>query len=168
MPMLFRFSIYGLLKNQRYYEPFLILALREKGLSFFQIGILIGFREICINLFEVPSGAVADLYGRRLAMISSFSVYIVSFLLFGWSQSLTLLYGVMLFLAMGDAFRTGTHKAIIFDWLQLEGRGNESTKVYGYTRSWSQIGSATSVVTAGLVSRRLQQYLLVLYHPLSD
>ena len=148
MPMLFRFSIYGLLKNQRYYEPFLILALREKGLSFFQIGILIGFREICINLFEVPSGAVADLYGRRLAMICSFSVYIVSFLLFGWSQSLTLLYGAMLFLAMGDAFRTGTHKAIIFDWLQLEGRGNESTKVYGYTRSWSQIGSATSVVTA--------------------
>ncbi|MFP6721671.1 MAG: hypothetical protein VCF25_15590 [Candidatus Poribacteria bacterium] len=54
----------------------------------------------------------------------------------------------MLFLAMGDAFRTGTHKAIIFDWLQLEGRGNESTKVYGYTRSWSQIGSATSVVAA--------------------
>jgi MFS family permease len=90
MPMLFRFSIYGLLKNQRYYEPFLILALREKGLSFFQIGILIGFREICINLFEVPSGTVADLYGRRLAMICSFSVYIVSFLLFGWSQSLTL------------------------------------------------------------------------------
>ena len=100
MPMLFRFSIYGLLKNQRYYEPFLILALREKGLSFFQIGILIGFREICINLFEVPSGTVADLYGRRLAMICSFSVYIVSFLLFGWSQSLTLLYGAMLFLAM--------------------------------------------------------------------
>ena len=29
----FRFSLYGFLKNQTYYEPFLILALREKGLS---------------------------------------------------------------------------------------------------------------------------------------
>ena len=79
--MLFRFSLYGFLKNQRYYEPFLILAFREKGLSFFQIGLLIGFREICINLFEVPSGALADLYGRRRAMILSFSAYILSFLL---------------------------------------------------------------------------------------
>jgi len=79
IPMLFRFSLYGFLKNQRYYDPFLILAFREKGLSFFQIGILYGFREICTNLFEIPSGALADLYGRRRAMIFSFCAYIVSF-----------------------------------------------------------------------------------------
>ena len=59
-PIPFRFSLYGFLKNQTYYEPFLILALREKGLSFFAIGLLIGFRELCVNLFEVPSGAVAS------------------------------------------------------------------------------------------------------------
>ncbi|MCZ6678849.1 MAG: MFS transporter [Candidatus Poribacteria bacterium] len=147
--MLFRFSLYGFLKNQRYYEPFLILAFREKGLSFFQIGILIGFREICINLFEVPSGALADLYGRRRAMILSFSVYVVSFLLFGWSQSLITLFGGMFFLALGDAFRTGTHKAMIFDWLRLQGRDHENTKIYGYTRSWSKMGSAISVLIAG-------------------
>ena len=44
--MLFRFSLYGFLKNQRYYDAFLILAFREKGLTFFQIGLLIGFREV--------------------------------------------------------------------------------------------------------------------------
>ena len=32
--MLFRFCLYGFLKNQQYYEPFLILVFREKGLSF--------------------------------------------------------------------------------------------------------------------------------------
>ena len=47
--MLFKFSMYGFLKNQRYFEPFLILAFRAKGLSFFQIGILIAFREVCIE-----------------------------------------------------------------------------------------------------------------------
>ena len=65
--------LYGFLKNQTYFEPFLILAFLEKDLSFFQIGILIGFREVCINIFEIPSGAVADLYGRRRSMIFSFS-----------------------------------------------------------------------------------------------
>ncbi|MDE0184491.1 MAG: MFS transporter [Candidatus Poribacteria bacterium] len=149
MPMLFRFSLYGALKNQRYYDPFLILAFREKGLSFFQIGILIGFREVVSNVFEVPSGAAADLYGRRRAMILAFSAYIMSFVTFALSNSLAPLFGGMFFFGLGEAFRSGTHKAIIFDWLRIEGRSDEKTKVYGYTRSWSQMGSAISVLIAG-------------------
>ncbi|RKU23535.1 hypothetical protein C6500_01335 [Candidatus Poribacteria bacterium] len=147
--MLFRFSLYGFLKNQRYYDPFLILAFLEKDLSFFQIGILIGFREICTNLFEIPSGAVADLYGRRRAMIFSFCAYIASFVTFAVSNSLLLLFGGMFFFGLGDAFRSGTHKAMIFEWLRMQGRSGEQTKVYGYTRSWSQMGSAVSVLIAG-------------------
>ena len=147
--MLFRFSLYGFLKNQRYFDPFLILVFREKGLSFFQIGILIGFREVCTNLFEIPSGALADLYGRRRAMIFSFCAYITSFAIFADSESLFLLFGAMFFFGLGDAFRSGTHKAMIFDWLRLQGRSDEKTKIYGYTRSWSQMGSAISVLIAG-------------------
>ena len=67
--MLFRFSLYGFLKNQRYFEPFLVLALLEKGMSFFAIGGLIAFRELATNLFEIPSGSIADLLGRRRAML---------------------------------------------------------------------------------------------------
>lgn len=146
--MLFRFSLYGFLKNQTYFEPFLILAFREKGLSFFQIGLLIGFREICVNLFEIPSGAVADLYGRRRAMIFSFAAYIVSFLIFGFAGSLAALFGAMFVFALGEAFRSGTHKAMIFDWLRGQGREAERTKFYGFTRSWSKMGSALAVVIA--------------------
>lgn len=146
--MLFRFSLYGFLKNQRYFEPFLILAFREKGLSFFQIGVLIAFREICINLFEVPSGAVADVWGRRRSMILSFVAYVFSFIVFALAPTLWSLLPAMLLFALGEAFRTGTHKAMIFDWLGQEGRSHERTKVYGYTRSWSKIGSAISVIIA--------------------
>lgn len=147
--MLFRFSLYGFLKNQRYYDPFLILVFLEKGLSFFQIGILIGFREVCTNLFEIPSGAIADLYGRRRAMIFSFCAYIASFATFALSESFAILFIAMFFFGLGDAFRTGTHKAMIFDWLNMQGRSDEKTKIYGYTRSWSQMGSAVSVLIAG-------------------
>ena len=150
--MLFRFSLYGFLKNQRYYENFLYLAFLDKGLSYLAIGILIGFREVCTNLFEIPSGAIADLYGRRRAMIFSFCAYIASFVIFAVSKSLLPLFAAMFFYGLGDAFRSGTHKAMIFDWLRLQGRSDERTKVYGFTRSWSQMGSAVSVLIAsGLV-----------------
>lgn len=59
--MIRRFSLYGFLKNQRYHEPFFVLALREQGLSFLDIGLLIGVGSICVNLFEVPFGTASSL-----------------------------------------------------------------------------------------------------------
>ena len=146
--MIKRFSLYGFLKNQRYFEPFIILFFLQQGLSFTQIGFLIAFRELAINIMEIPSGAVADLFGRRRSMILSFVSYIISFAVFGFSSVYWHFFIAMFFFAVGEAFRTGTHKAMIFTWLRMEGRLDEKTKVYGYTRSWSKIGSAVSTVLA--------------------
>ncbi|HOO90680.1 MAG TPA: hypothetical protein PLA74_07635, partial [Syntrophales bacterium] len=41
-------------------------------------------------------------------------------------------------------------KAMIFTWLRLQGRLDEKTRVYGYTRSWSKLGSAFSIIIATL------------------
>ena len=161
--MLARFSIYGFLKNQRYYEPFIILLFLERGFSFTQIGFLVAFREICINIFEVPSGAMADMYGRRRCMMISFTSYIISFALFGFVQTYAHFFAAMFFFAIGDAFRTGTHKAMIFTWLRLQNRLNEKTRVYGYTRSWSKLGSAFSVIIATLFVIFTESYSSVFY-----
>jgi len=147
--MIRRFCLYGFLKNQRYFEPFIILAFLEKGLTFLDIGWLVGFREICILILEIPSGAVADVFGRRRSMIFSFVSYIASFVLFALASGISLLMLAMFFFAVGDAFRTGTHKAMIFEWLRLENRLDERTRVYGFTRSWSKFGSAISSLVAG-------------------
>ena len=156
--MLFRFGLYGFLKNQKYYEPFLLLVFLEKGLSFFDIGLLIGFRAVCINLLEVPSGALADLYGRRRAMLLSFSAYLASFALFTYAETLQALFAAMSLFALGETFRSGTHKAMIFDWLTEQGRSHEKARVYGITRSWSQLGSATSVLVAATIVLWQQDY----------
>jgi len=146
--MIKRFSLYGFLKNQRYFEPFIILFFLQQGLSFTQIGFLIAFREFVLNLMEIPSGAIADLFGRRRSMILAFVSYIISFAVFGFCREYWHFFIAMFFFAIGEAFRTGTHKAMIFTWLRIEGRLDEKTKVYGYTRSWSKYGSAVSTVLA--------------------
>ncbi len=160
-PMLFRFCLYGFLKNQQYYDPFLILAFRQKGLSFGMIGVLIGFRAICINLMEIPSGAVADVMGRRRSMIASFLAYIGSFVVFGLCDMLWALFAAMLLFSIGEAFRTGTHKAMIFQWLEREDLLSEKTAIYGRTRAWAQLGSALSVVIATILVFSTEQYAAV-------
>ncbi len=146
--MLFRFCLYGFLKNQRYFEPFFMLALLSHGLSFFEIGLLVAARSLTLNLLEIPSGAIADHWGRRSSMIGSFSAYIASFLLFAFASHLGLLVLAMVLYGVGDSFRTGTHKAMIFQWLKNQGREAERTQVYGITRGWSQYGSASSALIA--------------------
>ena len=163
MKMITRFSLYGFLKNFDFSEPFLILFWLSLGLNFFQIGILVAFQNVLINAMEIPSGAFADLYGRKTCMMISLASYVVSFILFAVAQSFAMLFLPLVFYAMGDAFRTGTHKAMIFDWLKINGRLDERTKVYGYTRSWSNYGSAFSVLIAAAIMIVFRDYRLVFW-----
>jgi len=151
MKMMTRFSLYGFLKNLNFSEPFLILFYLSLGLNFLQIGLLVSFLNICINVMEIPSGALADIYGRKNSMVVSLASYIVSFTIFAFSGTLPPLFAAVFFYSIGDAFRTGTHKAMIFDWLRINDRLSEKTKVYGYTRSWSKYGSALSVVISTFI-----------------
>ena len=58
----------------------------------------------------------------------------------------------MVFYGIGDAFRTGTHKAMIFQYLKIKGWEGYKVDYYGHTRSWSQLGSAvSSLIAAGIV-----------------
>ncbi len=161
--MLFRFCLYGFLKNQRYFEPFLMLVFLDRGLSFFVIGLLIACRDLTVNLLEIPTGAIADSFGRRGSMMVSFVAYIVSFAILGGATSLALIFAGMFFWGIGDTFRTGTHKAMIFEWLRLQGRGDERTKIYGLTRSWSQIGSAVSGIIAAIFVLTTGSYQFIFY-----
>ena len=146
-----KFSAYGFLKNLRFFDPFIILFFLESGLKYLEIGILISFREIIINILEIPSGVLADAFGRRKSMIVSFSAYIVSFIIFFLSKYFYTHLLAMLFFAVGEAFRSGTHKALILEYLKQKKILDLKVHYYGHTRSWSQMGSAVSAVLAGLI-----------------
>lgn len=147
-----KFSAYGFLKNLKLFEPFLVLFLLEKNLSFTLIGALYAYREIMTNLLEVPTGILADAFGRRRTMVQSFLAYIVSFLIFYFASAYWLLMAAMTFFAFGEAFRGGTHKAMIFEYLKRKGWQDWKVDYYGHTRSWSQTGSAvSSLIAAGIV-----------------
>ncbi|MCB9846887.1 MAG: MFS transporter [Phycisphaeraceae bacterium] len=149
--MLTRFCLYGLLKNQRYFEPVFLLALLGKGLDFGVIGSLVALRELVVMLLEIPSGAIADVLGRRGSLIASIAAYIASFAVFALSDKVWTLGVAMACYGVGEAFRSGTHKALIFRWLEIHGRTAEKTRVYGVTRSWSKYGSAIAVVLTGVL-----------------
>lgn len=147
----YKFSAYGFLKNLRFFDAFFILYLNQKGLNYTEIGSLYAIREIIINVAEVPSGLVADTYGRKAALAFSLFVYIISFAVFYFSNDYWLFLIAFVFYGFGDAFRSGTHKGMIMEYLKLNNWKNLKIKYYGRTRSWSQMGSAISSLIAGFI-----------------
>ena len=148
----YKFCLYGFLKNQKFYEPFFMLFLLSKDISFFQVGLLYSIREITRNLLEIPAGIFADSAGRRKSMVLSFILYILSFIAFFFSKGFIILIIAMIVFGMADVFRTGTHKAMIFGYLEANNWSHLKVDYYGHTRSWSQFGSAiSSLLAAGIV-----------------
>lgn len=148
----YKFASYGFLKNLRFFEPFIILFFRQMGFSFLQIGILFSVREISTNLLELPTGFVADLYGRKISMVFAMISYIISFLIFFFFPQFFVYALAMVLFGLGEALRSGTHKAMILEYLRLNKLLDTRAEYYGATRAASQLGSAlNALIAAGIV-----------------
>lgn len=147
-----KFSLYGLLKNLRFFEPFMLIYFLDQSLNLFHIGILFSIREIIIYIFEIPSGVIADRYGKKTELVFCFIFYITSFLLFFFATGFVGFVFAMSLFALGEAFRSGTHKAMIMAYMDRHELKDSKTRIYGLTRSYSLIGSMiASLVSIGLV-----------------
>lgn len=141
---IWKFCLYGFFKNLKFFEPYLLIYLLGMGLNFFQIGLLLSVREAITYIFEVPSGIIADHYGKKKELLMCFAFYIISFVFFFIGSNLWILSIGMIFFGLGEAFRSGTHKAMILGYLEHKEWYQHKAYVYGRTRSYSLIGSSIS------------------------
>ncbi|MBN1118923.1 MAG: MFS transporter [Bacteroidales bacterium] len=148
----YRFCSYGFLKNQRFFEPFFMLFLLQKLLgNYTQVMFLYSLKFAVRAILEIPSGVVADALGRRSSLLFSYLLYIASFIVYYFSDTFYALFIPSIIFGVGDAFRTGSHKAMIIEYLNLKKWTKARTSYYGHTRSWSQYGSAISAVIAAVL-----------------
>lgn len=142
--LIWKFSAYGLLKNLEFFEPYLLIYLLGMGMNLFRVGVLFAVREATIYIFEVPSGIFADHYGKKRELMICFAFYMISFVFFFIGANFYILSVGMIFYGLGEAFRSGTHKAMIYTYLEQKGWFEHKTFVYGRTRYFSLIGSSLS------------------------
>lgn len=139
-----KFGWYGLLKNLKFFEPYLLLYMLFQDLTYIEIGTLYAIRELIVFVFEIPSGVFADTYGKKTELVISITFYILSFIGFFFATSFWLFLIPIVLFGLGEAFRSGTHKAMIMQYLDREELAVSKRKVYGFTRSYSNIGSTIS------------------------
>jgi MFS family permease len=159
--LIYKFCFYGFLKNLKFFEPFLIIYLLSYDLSLFKIGLLYSVREIINYIFEVPSGMFADSYGKKTELYLCFSFYIISFVLFFIGTGFAMFVAAMVFFGLGEAFRSGTHKAMILSYLEEKDWFSLKGFVYARTRFFSLLGSSVSAFASIVFILSFQSYKIL-------
>ncbi len=142
-----RFCAYGLLKNLKFFEPFLVVVLTKWGLSLAAIGGLVSVEKFTCYVAELPSGYAADRFGARRTLCACFLLYILSFVCYYFGQThIAVLVAASFFYGLAEAARSGAHKSMVFLWLEKHDLLSLKSYLNGKTRSFSLLGSALAAV----------------------
>ena len=110
-------------------------------------------------LFEIPTGALTDLIGKKKTLMLAFLLQGVGCLLMGISSSFWMLAGSLwIFVCIGGAFYSGTMEALVYDSLKSmseEGLYEKKIGAVGATKLWSMaicgiIGGLLYYISPGL------------------
>jgi len=100
------------------YSAFYVLYFRELGFSLLQIGAFISVGAIAGILFEIPTGAIADIYGRKFStLFGTFLMGITIFLMFFFTNFYILLV-LFFLLSVFYTFISGAEEAWTVDLLK--------------------------------------------------
>ena len=103
-------------------------------------------------LSEVPTGVVADRYGRKASMVSGSLVISVGFLVFALAGTLPVLLSAYVLFGVGSALMSGADDAYLFDALRAVGRVREFPAVAGRLNGLMTLTIAGFTIIGGLMA----------------
>ena len=87
--------------------PLLVLLVQNRGVTLGQIGLLFGVYALTAAVCEVPSGMLADSWGRKPTALLAYALMIAAQTLLLWAFSLPLLLVWALLYGVGRALVSG-------------------------------------------------------------
>jgi MFS family permease len=98
--------------------PFLVITPEARGLSLSAIGVVFAVHSAVAIVLEVPSGALADMVGRRRVLLAGAALTTVSLLIFAVAGSVGAFMASVGLLAAGRALISGSLEAWYVDSLR--------------------------------------------------
>lgn len=116
-----------------------------------QISFLVSFQYIVQMLMELPSGAFADLVGRRNTLVIAFLIGSLSFLLFPFVSVFWHFLIFLFFVGVSDSFRSGAEEALLYDSFKEANKESQYGKVYGNGNIIYQAGLIIATALGGFL-----------------
>ncbi|MDY7533030.1 MFS transporter [Pseudomonas sp. Bout1] len=128
-----------------------VLYLLQLGITQGEIGILQSFLFFSCVALEIPSGLLADRYGRKLSLIIGFlglSISGVGFLLFSSFIPFAIIFCLF---GASIAMGSGSDRALLYDNLLAEHRTEQYPKILSRARAIGAISLGLSMLLGGVL-----------------
>ncbi len=144
--------IYSFVASFDFTDAIWVLYLAFRGMSLFEIGLLEGIFHITSLLFEMPTGAIADTFGRKRAIILGRISAITSALLLFFGRNFFVFALAMIFSAVSFNLNSGSDDALVYDSLKKQGLEEKFLKINGRRGFLLNLGCALGSLVGGIIS----------------
>lgn len=119
LKLLWPFYLDAVISPLFFFMPaFMVLYFNGIGLSLFQIGLLMGVANLTSLLFEIPTGAIADVYGRKFSVLLSYFLQGAGFLSLFFIENYYMIIIVYALLGIASTFSSGAKEAWVIDLIR--------------------------------------------------
>lgn len=129
-----------------------VLYLAYCGLNLAQIGLVEGIYHATSILFEIPSGAVADLLGRKKSMVLSRICIAVSCMIMLFARSFWFFALSFAVQALGNNLNSGSEEALVYDSMKAAGQEARYMRVCGRLNMIIEVSQGIATVAGGILA----------------
>ncbi|MBO5144914.1 MAG: MFS transporter [Lachnospiraceae bacterium] len=144
--------VYTFILNLNMANSIWVLYLAYCGMSLMQIGLLEGVYHAAGILFEIPSGAIADLLGRRKSMLAGRILMTISCIIMLCAHSFSLFALGFLLQALSANFNSGSEEALVYDSMVLLGVEDSYVRVSSRLNLIIEVSQAIATVAGGVLA----------------
>ena len=106
---------------------------------------------VSTTLFEIPTGAIGDLLGKKKTLMLAFFINGISQIWMGFAPNLLHMALSLVSMNLGGALVSGTFEAMIYDSLKQDGKENQYNKVISRMTSVNLVSTALCGVIGGFL-----------------
>lgn len=151
------FIAFRLLFNARFYYPVFTILFLDYGLTIEQFAVLNSVWAATIVLAEVPSGALADLIGRRSLLMTTSILMVLEMLLISFVplENITLVFWAFLLnrvlSGLAEAMASGADEALAYDSLLEQGNKDDWPLVLSVMMRIQSLGTILTMSFGALI-----------------
>src|SRR5215468_5771847 len=134
--------------------PTYAMFLLGRGLNILQVNLVLAVYLITTCVFEVPTGAVADVFGRKFSFVLSCLVRALAFGLYFFADGFAQFLVAEFIDAIGTTLTTGAFDAWAVDGMRAEGDARPVDRVFARANMLAQACAIVGGVVAAHMAER--------------
>lgn len=145
--------VYCFLHNFDISSAIWVLYMVFKGLPLYQVGIAEGVFHVSSFLFEVPSGALADLFGRKRVIIIGRILSAVSAVMMFFSSNVFSFSIAFIVSALSYNLNSGSEEALVYDSMKAVNKEEAYIKVNSRINMIIEVSQGIATFAGGVLAQ---------------